>query len=277
MTNTHTTADAELKARHKALWALGNYAVVASDVIAELGPIAVQAAGIAAGQRVLDVAAGSGNAAVPAARTGADVIASDLCPELLASGAKDAAEAGVQLRWEEADAENLPYATAEFDAALSVVGIMFAPHHQAAADELLRVLRPGGALALINWTPAGFIGQMFATMKPYAPPPPPAASPPPLWGNPEHVTALFGDRVEDLAFETRSVRVDNFATPAEFREFFKAVYGPTIAVYRFIAEDPAKVAALDADLEALAERFNLADEGLSLDWEYLLTTARRTG
>ncbi|MGQ0842583.1 MAG: class I SAM-dependent methyltransferase [Sporichthyaceae bacterium] len=267
-------ADAQLKAKHRALWALGDYPTV-GGVIAAAGAALVSAAGIAAGMRVLDVAAGAGNASLPAARTGAEVVASDLCPALLAVGEKAAAEAGLHLRWEEADAENLPYETGEFDAVLSCVGVMFAPHHDRAAGELLRVLRPGGTLALLNWTPTGFIGQMFATMKPFAPPPPPGASPPPLWGDPDHVRSLLGEGVADLRFATGTVSVEAFADPLEFREFFKARYGPTIAVYRHVAEDPAKVVALDTELLALAERFDRGEGALSMRWEYLLTTARR--
>ena len=138
---------------------------------------------------------------------------------------------------------------------LSSIGVMFAPHHQLAADELVRVCRPGGTIGVLSWTPEGFIGQLFATMKPYAPPPPPGASPAPLWGRADHVRDLFGDRVTDLVAHQQTLRVDRFATGAEFRDFFKANYGPTIAVYRFIADDPAKVDALDADLAALGDRF----------------------
>ncbi|MGQ0465607.1 MAG: class I SAM-dependent methyltransferase [Sporichthyaceae bacterium] len=276
VTATDLDADAQLKVRHKALWALGDYPTV-SGVIAAAGAAVVQAAGITAGMRVLDVAAGSGNASLPAAAAGAEVVASDLCPNLLAVGEKAAATAGLQLRWEEADAENLPYAVGEFDAVLSCVGVMFAPHHARAAGELLRVLRPGGTLALLNWTPSGFIGQMFATMKPFAPPPPPGASPPPLWGDPEHVRSLLGEGVDDLQFQVASVKVDAFADPPAFREFFKANYGPTIAVFRNIADDPAKVAELDAALVALAERFDRGDGSLSMQWEYLLVTAKRRG
>ena len=131
--------------------------------------------------------------------------------------------------------------TPTFDVVLSSIGVMFAPHHQQAADELVRVCRPGGTIGVLSWTPEGFIGQLFATMKPYAPPPPPGASPAPLWGRADHVRDLFGDRVTDLVAHQQTLRVDRFATGAEFRDFLKANYGPTIAVYRFIADDPAKV------------------------------------
>ena len=217
--------------------------------------------------RVLDVAAGSGNASIPAARTGATVIASDLTPELLERGRQHAAAAGVQLSWETADAEALPYADSEFDAVLSCLGVMFAPHHQAAADELVRVCRPGGTIGLISWTPAGFIGQMFATMKPYAPPPPPGAQPPPLWGDPAHVTDLLGDGVEVARVETRKLAVPQFDSPEGFREYFKTNYGPTIAVYRAVGSDPERVAALDAALADLGRRFDRGSGSTVLDWE----------
>lgn len=266
-----TEADQKLKAAHRGMWALGDYPSIATEVIAGLGPVVVAATGLGAGDRVLDVAAGSGNAAVPAARAGATVVASDLTPALLDAGR--AATPDLPITWEEADAEALPYADGSFDAVISVVGVMFAPHHQQAADELVRVCRSGGRLGLVSWTPRGFIGQMFATMKPYAPPPPPGAQPPPLWGDEAHVRELLGDRVEDLEASRRELPVDRFAAPGDLREFFKARYGPTIAVYRANEADPARCEALDRDLDALVERF-AADDG-SMVWEYLLVTARR--
>ena len=157
------------------MWASGHYENVATDLISELGPTLVEATQIHEGDLVLDIAAGSGNVAIPAARTGARVIASDLTPELLEEGTRQAAAAGVVLEWQVADAEHLPYDDDEFDVAVSAVGIMFAPHHQEAADELVRVVAPGGRIGLASWTPQGFIGQMFATMKPYVAPRPPAS------------------------------------------------------------------------------------------------------
>lgn len=274
---THTqtpaaTADAELKARHAALWALGDYAAVAREVIPELGRVLVDACRVTAGQDVLDVAAGTGNAAVPAARTGARVVASDLAPELLDVGRRLATAAGVEIDWEQGDAEALPYADGSFDVVLSCVGVMFAPHHQAAADELVRVARPGGTLGLVSWTPQGFIGQMFAAMKPYAAPPPPGAQPPPLWGQEEHVHELLGDRVESLSAEKRSLPV-HFERPEDFRDFFKRAYGPTIVTYRGIADSPDSVAALDDALLGLAR--DHMDAAGRMGWEYLLVTARR--
>ena len=270
-------ADRALKTKHRAMWAMGNYPTVVTDVVAPLGPILVDAAGIKPGDVVLDVAAGSGNAAIPAARAGARVIASDLTPELLETGQKLAAEAGVQLTWETADAEALPYGDSEFDAVLSCLGVMFAPHHQTSADELIRVCRPGGTIGLLSWTPSGFIGQMFATMRPYAAPPPPGAQPPPLWGSEDHVRELLGDRVEQVLTETRTLRVTHYASPEAFRDYFKTNYGPTISAYRFIADDPDRVAALDHDLAELGQRFDIGTDSYELDWEYLIFIARKAG
>src|SRR5215472_17522225 len=161
-TNT-TRAGQELKAKHRAMWALGDYPALAADIIADLGPVLVRACGIRPGDRVLDVAAGSGNAPIPAAQAGASVVASDLTPELLEAGRREAARQKAQLEWRQADAEGLPFADGEFDTVMSCLGVMFTPYHQASADELVRVCRPGGTIGLLNWTPEGFIGQMFAT------------------------------------------------------------------------------------------------------------------
>ena len=269
-------ADRALKARHRSMWAMGNYNAVATEVIPALGPVLVEAAGVKAGDRVLDIAAGSGNASLPAARAGATVVASDLTPELLELGRQQSEAAGLEIDWQEADAEALPYADGEFDVVLSLVGIMFAPHHQQSADELARVTRSGGRIGLISWTPEGFIGQMFATMKPYAPPPPPGASPPPLWGREEHVRELLGDRVSDVKGTVQSLTVDAFTGPEDFRDYFKRNYGPTMAVYKFLGEDADRIAALDRELADLAARFGFADGATTMEWEYLLFTATRT-
>jgi SAM-dependent methyltransferase len=270
-----TGADRALKARHRAMWGLGDYAAVAADVIPDLGPTLVTATGVGRGDRVLDIAAGSGNAAVPAALAGADVVASDLTPELFPAGRAYAARRGAELAWEEGDAEALPYPDASFDVVLSCVGVMFAPHHQQAADELTRVCRPGGRIGLLSWTPTGFVGELFRTMKPYAPPPPAGAQPPPLWGDEEHVRGLLGDRVTDVVARRQTLTVAGFGTPQAWTEYWKSVYGPTIVAYRNIADDPERVAALDRDLTALATRFDRGTGSTVFDWEYLLLTARR--
>jgi len=270
-------ADQALKAKHRAMWALGDYPALAADLVSGLGPILVEACGVGAGDRVLDVAAGSGNAAIPAALAGASVVASDLTPELFEAGREEAARRGAQLEWRQADAENLPFADGAFDTVLSCLGVMFAPHHQASADELVRVCRPGGTIGLLSWTPEGFIGQLFATMKPYAPPPPPGAQPPPLWGREDHLRSLLGDQVTNVRVRRQSVRVDLFARPEDFRDYFKARYGPTIAAFRAIAADPDRTAALDAELVGLARRQGTVGVtgSTAMAWEYLLFTARK--
>ena len=270
---TTTEADRALKARHRAMWALGDYPALAADLVSGLGPVLVEACGVGPGDRVLDVAAGSGNVAIPAARAGASVVACDLTPELLEAGQREASRLGVRLRWQPGDAENLPFADGEFDTVLSCLGVMFAPHHQSSADELIRVCRPGGTIGLLSWTPEGFIGQLFATMKPYAPPPPPGAQPPPLWGREDHLRSLLGDQVTDVRARRQSVRVDLFGRPEDFRDYFKARYGPVIAAYRAIAADQDRTAALDAELADLARRHGTG--GTAVAWEYLLFTARK--
>lgn len=262
----------DIEAKHRALWALGDYAAIATDVVTPLGPVLVTACGIGPQDRVLDVAAGTGNAAIPAAATGAHVVASDLCPQLLHRGRAQSAERGFLLDWREANAEALPFDDDEFDVVMSCIGVMFAPHHQSAADELIRVCRPGGRIGVISWTPEGFIGQLFATMKPYVPAPPAGVSAPPLWGSEPYVRALLGEQVTDVATERRGLTVSAFADGAAFREYFKSNYGPTIAAYRGVAEALDRVAALDADIAALADR---ALRGGSMEWEYLLLTARK--
>jgi SAM-dependent methyltransferase len=268
-------ADRALKARHRAMWAMGDYDAVATHVIPALGPVLVERTGIQPGDRVLDIAAGSGNASLPAARVGAQVVASDLTPELLEHGREHAASQGLDIEWHEGDAERLPYDDASFDVTMSLVGIMFAPHHQESADELARVTRPGGRIGLISWTPEGFIGQMFQTMKPYAPPPPPGAQPPPLWGREEHVRGLLGDRVTDVRATVEDLTVDTFSGPDDFLAYFKRNYGPTIAIYKSLADQPDRAAALDQELIDLAARFGFADGARTMAWEYLHFTGVR--
>lgn len=268
---TDTVALDPIKAKHRAMWSLGNYDKVATELVSGLGPVLVSAAGVAPGDSVLDVAAGSGNASLPAARAGGTVTATDLTPELLQVGRERAEQHGLQLTWEQADAEHLGFADDSFDVVLSCVGVMFAPFHQPVADELARVTRPGGRIALINWTPAGFIGQLFAALKPYAAPPPPGASPGPLWGDEEYVRGLFADRVSTLTATTQALPVANFTTGAQLRDFFATYYGPTIAAYRNVADDPERTAALDAAIVEVSERFGVTSG--AMEWEYLLVTA----
>ncbi|SIO26555.1 class I SAM-dependent methyltransferase [Agromyces cerinus] len=270
-----TTADRVLKTKHRAMWASGDYPTLAADLIWSLGPVLVDAVGVHPGDRVLDVAAGSGNAAIPAALRGGSVVASDLAPELFDAGRRRAQEAGAELEWREADAEALPFDDAAFDATVSCVGVMFAPHHRRAAGELLRVTRPGGRIGVLSWTPEGFIGQMFKTMKPFAAPLPEGAEPAPLWGDEQHVRELLGTDVEELEARRQSVTIDHFASPEAFRDYFKRNYGPTIAVYGRIADDPDQVRALDDALVELARSHGLRTTGDALQWEYLLVTARR--
>lgn len=273
--NQSLEADRALKAKHRAIWASGSYETIVNDFVSPLGPILVQAAGVQPSDRVLDVAAGTGSASIPAAEIGAQVVASDLTSELLEIGRRDAEARGVKLEWRTADAEALPFGDDEFDVVLSAIGVMFAPHHQAAADELIRVCRPGGTIALLSWTPEGFIGQLFAAMKPYAPPPPPGAQPPPLWGDEGHVRELFGDRVTDVEVRRQTLEVTALDVPEDFRENFKTNYGPTIATYRNIADDPERVASLDQALADVARRFDRGVGKTVLGWEYLLVTARK--
>lgn len=265
--------DRLLKDRHRAMWALGNYASVADEIVGDLGRVLVEAAGVRSGHRVLDVAAGSGNASFPAVRAGAHVVASDLTPELLEAGRTRAKREGLELDWRVDDAEALDLADASFDVVLSCLGVMFAPHHGVAAGELLRVARPGATIGLLSWTPEGFIGQMFAAMRPFVPAPPPGVQPPPLWGDVEHVRSLLGSGVTDLEARRESLVVDRFRRPAEFREYFKARYGPTIVAYRAVGEDPGREADLDAALDDLARRHQGPDG--AMEWEYLVVTARR--
>jgi SAM-dependent methyltransferase len=273
-TDTNTgVRDSALEAKHRALWALGDYGVIADELVAPLGPVLVAASGIGPGDRVLDVAAGTGNASHPAAAAGATVVASDLCPALIAEGARTSAALGLPVEWREANAEALPFGDGEFDAVLSCIGVMFAPHHQESADELIRVCRSSGTIALASWTPEGFIGRLFATMKPYVAAPPAGVSSPPLWGSEDHVRELFGDRVVDVVTERRGLTVDRFADGAAFRDYFKANYGPTIVAYRGIADQQDRVDALDADIARLGDD---ALAGTSaMEWEYLVVVARK--
>ncbi|HET7173996.1 MAG TPA: class I SAM-dependent methyltransferase [Nocardioidaceae bacterium] len=280
MSTSVTGSDADLaldktKAAHRAMWALGDYPALAEKLVSGLGSTLVTACGVAAGDRVLDVAAGAGNAALPAARLGAHVIASDLTPELLAAGRRRAEQEGVDLEWRQADAEALPFEDDSFDVVFSCLGVMFAPHHQICADELIRVCRPGGTFGVISWTREGFIGEMFAAMRAYSPPPSPGAQSPLLWGDERHLRELWGDGVEAFAARRETVRVRSYAHPEDFRDDFKLHYGPTVAAYQRLAGDPQKTARLDADLAKLARDHGLGVDTTVMDWEFLLATGRK--
>jgi len=258
------------------VWALGDYPRLAREVLAGLGPALVEACRVEPGQRVLDVAAGTGVAAIPAARAGATVVACDITPELLAAGRVEAARAAVPVQWREADAQALPFADDEFDVVMSSIGAMFAPDHQQVADELLRVCRPGGVIGMANWTPEGSIGEFFRLFGPYLPPPP-GGVPPVAWGTEEHVAVLFGDRVESLWTSQRSLQVDHYHSPADFCAYYQAVFGPTIAAYATVADDPERLARLDRDFLDYATRTNHAGPGepARYEYEYLLVVAHK--
>jgi SAM-dependent methyltransferase len=270
-----TISDSELKARHRAMWASGDYPAMVETWLLPLGPRLVEACGIGPGMRVLDVAAGTGNASLPAAQAGADVTASDLTPELLEAGRRRAEAEGLALEWVEADAEALPFDDESFDVVISSIGAMFAPHHQAVADQLVRVCRPGGTIGLLSWTPEGMIGALFRTMGPFAPPPPPGAQPPPLWGSEDHVKELFGARVEIRTLARDVLEVTSFERPGDFGEHFKGLYGPTIA-----AQANARRNGREAELEEALDRFcgewNLGTpERARFELEYLLAVGTR--
>jgi ubiquinone/menaquinone biosynthesis C-methylase UbiE len=263
------------KAAARAMWGRGDYHRFATQLTWELGPVMVEAAGLGPGMRVLDVAAGSGAVAVPAAQAGADVVASDLTPENLAAGRAAAEAAGVGLAWVEADAEALPFADSQFDAVTSSLGAMFAPDHRAVARELLRVCRPGGTIALASFTPEGAGGDFFATVGRHAPPPP--GESPLLWGDEGHVRDLLDDGVASLRCERRTYVERLPGGPGDYAAFFRETFGPLIVLREALSADPARLAALDRDLDAFAERSNAGPpEGpFACPYEYLLVVARK--
>jgi len=267
--------DQELKARHRAMWASGDYPSMVETFLLPLGPGLVEACGVGPDMRVLDVAAGTGNASIPAAERGASVVASDLTPRLLDAGRARAESMGLKLEWEEADAEALPFPDSDFDVVMSCIGAMFAPHHQVVADELVRVCRPKGTIGLLSWTPEGMIGGLFRTMGPFAAPPPPGAQPPPLWGSEEHLQTLFGDRVDFTTLERRVLEVTAFPRPLDYREHFKERYGPTIATFAHAREN-GREAELDEALATFCREWNRGtDEQARFEMEYLSAVGNR--
>ena len=259
----------------RAMWALGDYHTFAKRTVWELGPVLVSACGVGPGQRVLDVATGTGNVAIRAAEAGADVVASDLTPENFEAGRREARDREVELEWVEADAEALPFDDDEFDVVTSSLGAMFAPDHQAVADELVRVCRPGGTIGMISFTPEGLAAAFFESLGRHAPPPPAGAQPPLLWGSEEHVRELFGRRVDALEL-TRKEYVERAETPRAYVELCERTFGPAIALRGSLADQPDRVAAFERDFLEFAERGNTGPEGGPAEYvyEYLLVVAR---
>jgi SAM-dependent methyltransferase len=271
------SSDSELKGRHRKMWASGDYPHMVETFLLPLGPRLVEACGIGEGMLVLDVAAGTGNASIPAAQAGAQVTASDLTPELFDAGRKRAEGEGVELEWVQADAENLPFEDESFNVVMSSIGVMFAPHHEQAAGEMVRVCRPGGTIGLMSWTPEGMIGGLFKTMGPFAPPPPPGASPPPLWGSEDHLGELFGNRVDWRANERDTLEITQFDHPEDYGDHFKSYYGPTI-VARANAENEGKDEEFDEALVRFGEEWNLGTpEKARFEQEYLISVGTRAG
>lgn len=257
------------------MWALGDYHEFATSTVWQLGPVLVEACGVTRGQRVLDVAAGTGNVAIRAAQTGAAVVAADLTPENFAAGRRAAREAGVELEWVEGDAEALPFEDAGFDVVTSCLGAMFAPDHARVADELLRVCRPGGTVGMINFTAEGNGGEFFRVAARHAPSPPGAASPLD-WGSEERVRELFGERVERLDLARREY-VETAASPAAYHALFQRTFGPMVALYASLAESPGRAAALDRDFLEFVRRASRGPPGgpVQIPYEYLLVVARK--
>jgi ubiquinone/menaquinone biosynthesis C-methylase UbiE len=275
------TATAELdeeKAAVRTMWALGDYHRFALETVWQLGPVLVEECGISAGQRVLDVAAGTGNVAIRAAEAGATVVASDLTPEQLEAGRREARNRGVTLEWVEADAEALPFADGEFDVVTSSFGAMFAPDQQAVAHELVRVCRPGGTIGMLNFTPGGLAARFFALFERYGPPPAADALSPLLWGSEEHVRELFGDRVEALELRRREY-AETAATPLAYLALVEETFGPAVALRAFLADQPERAAALARDFRAFVTEENRGspDGAAEYRYEYLLVVARTRG
>jgi SAM-dependent methyltransferase len=272
-TSTTTTTDFEaIKTRQQATWSAGDYAVIGTT-LQIVGESLCEAVDIAAGERVLDVAAGNGNATLAAARRGGDVTASDYVPALLDGTRARAAAEGLTINVREADAEALPFDDASFDVALSTFGVMFTPNQEQAAAELVRVCRPGGRIGLANWTPEGFIGQMFKIVGTYAPPPAGVRSPL-EWGKPERLAELFGTGVRSVDAQRRHF-VFRYRSPEDWLDTFRTYYGPTFKA--FGALDADGQAAFERDLLALAREHNTSATALRIPSEYVEVVAVSAG
>ena len=254
-----------LKNRQQAAWASGDYAVIGTT-LQIVGEQLAEACDLRWDERVLDVAAGNGNATLAAARRGCNVTSTDYVSELLERGAQRARAEGLNVQFQVADAEALPFPDASFDAVLSTFGVMFAPDQAAAAAELARVCRPGGRIGLANWTPEGFIGQVFKTLGRHIPPPA-GLQPPSRWGVEAHLRALFGDRAAAIAVTPRMFNF-RYRSAAHFIDVFRTWYGP---VHKAFASLPAdRAAALETDLTDLIDGMNRAGpNALVVPGEYL--------
>jgi SAM-dependent methyltransferase len=254
-----------IKARQQATWASGDFAVI-GNTLQIVGETLCEAVDVRAGERVLDVAAGNGNASLAAAHRFARVTSSDYVPALLEKGAARAAAEGLEIDFQVADAENLPFGEASFDVVLSTFGAMFTPDHARPATEMLRVLRAGGRIGLANWTPEGFIGQLFKVIGAYLPPPAGLKSPA-LWGTEPHIVELFGPQAADIRCARRIFNF-RYQSSAHWIQVFRDFYGPTHKA--FAALDAAGKASLERDIAALLERLNIGGrDSLVVPGEYL--------
>jgi ubiquinone/menaquinone biosynthesis C-methylase UbiE len=256
---------AALKSRQQGDWSSGDYAVVGTT-LQIVGEELCEALDLRAGQKVLDVAAGNGNVSLAAARRWCEVIASDYVAALLERARERAEAERLAIEFREADAEELPFENASFDVVVSTFGVMFTPDQEAAADELLRVCKSGGKIGLANWTPEGFIGQLFKTIGKHMPPPPGARSPA-LWGTRARIAELFAPHAASIEATQRNF-VFRYRSPAHWIEVFKSFYGPLLKTFAALA--PAAQAALQRDLMELIARFNRATDGtMVVPSEYL--------
>jgi SAM-dependent methyltransferase len=261
----------QVKRGQQQMWASGDFHAVAT-LIQPVADRLCDAADLQAGWRVLDVATGSGNAALAAARCGCEVVGVDYVPALLERGRRRAEAEGLEVELLEADAEDLPFPDGSFDAVLSAFGSMFAPNHARAVDELTRVCRPGGRIGLATWTPDGFIGEMLKTVAAHVPPVPGVASPL-LWGSEAYLRELFGDEIETLASTERTFTW-RFRSAEAFVDYFRAYYGPTVKAFE--AAGDAGTDALYADLVDLARRHARTSGGaVAIPATYLETIAVR--